>query len=465
MKVYRMLGLVVLVSLLLTACGGTASSGAGATPSPLPPITSDAAVISQGRLFPKQYAEISFNYSGNVAEVIAHEGDVVQPNDVIARLVSSETEETNVAHAQKAADVARAQQEVVAATQELLDAQKAITDMTESTATVLSLAQAQFTIADLQKQIDDNQRSLSYMVSPDLTYYRDQVTKAQDTLTTTMQTTSMTDLQLAVTQAKQSVDMRAIELQDATSLAGWGGSKIPLQAKENYDTAVATLKNAQLRLDQGQITTGDAIKDAQKKLDDANKQLNYVLQGPDAIKVAQAKANIAQLQAQLAKAQTDAQKLKANHGVDPDKLKTAEDRVAAAQTRLATAQASLTAAQLKAESVELKAPFGGTVAVQNLKVGQYINAGEAAVTLANLAQWEVKTDDLTEIEVVKVKVGETVNVKLDALPNVPLTGVVKAIRSQYEEKRGDITYTVTVALTSGDPQVRWGMTAEVTFAN
>ena len=55
--------------------------------------------------------------------------------------------------------------------------------------------------------------------------------------------------------------------------------------------------------------------------------------------------------------------------------------------------------------------------------------------------------------------------KLDALPEVKLTGVVKSIKSKYEEKRGDITYTVTIGLTSTDPKMRWGMTAEVTFEN
>jgi hypothetical protein len=40
---------------------------------------------------------------------------------------------------------------------------------------------------------------------------------------------------------------------------------------------------------------------------------------------------------------------------------------------------------------------------------------------------------------------------------------VTAISSKYEEKRGDITYTITIALTSTDPRMRWGMTADVQF--
>jgi multidrug resistance efflux pump len=86
------------------------------------------------------------------------------------------------------------------------------------------------------------------------------------------------------------------------------------------------------------------------------------------------------------------------------------------------------------------------------------------VTLADLSQWEVQTDDLTELEVVHIQAGQTVTVELDALPGVQLSGKVKSVAAKYVENRGDITYTTTIALTSSDPQMRWGMTAKVTFA-
>ena len=34
----------------------------------------------------------------------------------------------------------------------------------------------------------------------------------------------------------------------------------------------------------------------------------------------------------------------------------------------------------------------------------------------------------------------------------------------FEEKRGDITYTVRIRINEPDPRLRWGMTVEVTFA-
>jgi multidrug resistance efflux pump len=75
----------------------------------------------------------------------------------------------------------------------------------------------------------------------------------------------------------------------------------------------------------------------------------------------------------------------------------------------------------------------------------------------------VETDDLTEIEVVDVKVGQKVTVVADALPEVEMTGTVEEINQMFEEKRGDITYTVRISLDNPDSRLRWGMTVVVTF--
>jgi len=41
--------------------------------------------------------------------------------------------------------------------------------------------------------------------------------------------------------------------------------------------------------------------------------------------------------------------------------------------------------------------------------------------------------------------------------------VVTDISTLHQEKRGDITYTVTVATEKSDTRLRWGMTMVVTF--
>ena len=58
-----------------------------------------------------------------------------------------------------------------------------------------------------------------------------------------------------------------------------------------------------------------------------------------------------------------------------------------------------------------KTTVGGTVATQNLKVGEYVNMGQAMVTLADLSQWG--RDVCTEGETILMSVSEE-----DALPQI-----------------------------------------------
>ena len=112
---------------------------------------------------------------------------------------------------------------------------------------------------------------------------------------------------------------------------------------------------------------------------------------------------------------------------------------------------------------ELRSPFPGTVAKLDIKVGEIASAGTAIVTIADFSKWVIKTTDLTEIGVVNIKQGQTTKITLDALPDVELTGTVDAIGGTYSEKQGDIVYEVTIVLNDTNPDLRWGMTAEVKF--
>ena len=59
--------------------------------------------------------------------------------------------------------------------------------------------------------------------------------------------------------------------------------------------------------------------------------------------------------------------------------------------------------------------------------------------------------------------GQDVKISPDALPELELHGTVTSISKLFLEKRGDVTYTVTVDLTDTNPRLRWGMTMVVTF--
>lgn len=139
------------------------------------------------------------------------------------------------------------------------------------------------------------------------------------------------------------------------------------------------------------------------------------------------------------------------------------DQQALLEARLAAAEAGLEAAQKALESYTLKAPFDGTITDLYLEVEQLVGPEVPAAQLADLSEFEIKTSDLTELEVVKITEGQGVEITPDALPDLTLMGTVERISESFTTQAGDILYTVTISPDESDPQLRWGMTVELTF--
>jgi multidrug resistance efflux pump len=139
------------------------------------------------------------------------------------------------------------------------------------------------------------------------------------------------------------------------------------------------------------------------------------------------------------------------------------DAVAAADARIKAAQENLNAAQANLRNLELTATIDGTVVDLDMVPGQDVSPSLPVVRIADLSKLYVETDDLTEIEVVDVQIGQKVTIIADALPGAEMTGTVEEISQVFEEKRGDITYTVRILIDNPDPLLRWGMTVVVTF--
>ncbi len=132
--------------------------------------------------------------------------------------------------------------------------------------------------------------------------------------------------------------------------------------------------------------------------------------------------------------------------------------------QLAILEAKLNTAKAGVASLMVLAPFDGTVAELNAKVGESVSAGSNAATVADFSSWLVKTTDLTELEVVNIQEGQPASVVLDAIPDVTLNGVVDSISQTYAEQQGDVVYEVTILLTDTHPGILWGMTAVANFA-
>lgn len=187
--------------------------------------------------------------------------------------------------------------------------------------------------------------------------------------------------------------------------------------------------------------------------------------------VARAAAAVEQARVNLSDAERELQRQERleSAGATPrqqlDQAKTtAEARKAAlaqAQADLTTQQARFSESEGQLDKTELKATIDGTVAFLDVKVGEHANLGTVLVRIADESSWEVRSDDLTELTVAKVRIGDPVMLTFDGLPGLEIPAVVKFIRPYGEKKRGDITYTVTIAPERWDERLRWNMTAQI----
>jgi multidrug resistance efflux pump len=208
------------------------------------------------------------------------------------------------------------------------------------------------------------------------------------------------------------------------------------KARDNFEP-YKNLSDKRLALNNRVIDTGvyrDVAKRYKKELDDAWADYRRAIQWLNL------ESSLGTAQARLAQAQRDYEDL----------------QDAAFSEDTAGARAALA-------NAEVRAPIAGTITKLDLKVGQFVPAGQPLVTIADLSSWVVKTTDLTEIDVVNVREGQLVDVALDAMPDMTFKGNVLSIGQGYSEKQGDIVYEVTILLNDKNPAMRWGMTAEVRF--
>lgn len=223
--------------------------------------------------------------------------------------------------------------------------------------------------------------------------------------------------------------------------------------------ALDDLKDAQEKLDKYSNLAVDhpTRKNAQKAVDNATSDLHQAELERDRL---QAQLDQAQAVLDLAKARQAEAKRAFDTRVDgPD-----PDELALAEQQLKTAKAQTAAAQKALDQAVLTAPYDGVaLGIHDLEAGEKVAAGQPVVTFASREPWYVETRDLTELDVVKIEVGQKVKAVPDALPELELSGVVESISQVYTEKSNDVLYLVRIRLEDSDPLLRWGMTVEVTF--
>ena len=190
-----------------------------------------------------------------------------------------------------------------------------------------------------------------------------------------------------------------------------------------------------------------------------------------------AKANLEQGLAELRDAETALKRSedllaqgfvsRASHDIAVARQDKARANIASLQAGIAAAQANLRGTDVAVEQTLIRAPFDGVVLTKAANVGDVVtpfssalDAKGAVVTMADMSTLEVEAD-VSESNLSRVRIGQPVEIQLDALPDMRFRGVVA--RTVPTVDRAKATVMTKIRFLEADARVLPEMSAKVAF--
>jgi HlyD family secretion protein len=264
-------------------------------------------------------------------------------------------------------------------------------------------------VQEAEASVAASQAALDKLTEPplpaDLSAAKASVTAAQEALN---------QLQVGQTQDQLTV-LATTMLKDQVAVA---------QAQTAYDKVA-------WRNDVGTTTEAATLQQATLDLQNATAAYRQAIAPPTASDIATAKSNIAAAQDKVAQLLAG--------GTDADRR--------AAEANLKQAQLNLDQAQANLARATVRSPIAGAVLAVNAQVGQSVSSGFSAFSLGDLSSLEA-TVNVAEVDIPRVKVGQTAQIALDALPGQSFNGVVTLIAASSTSAQGVVNYPVTIQLTA-----------------
>lgn len=211
---------------------------------------------------------------------------------------------------------------------------------------------------------------------------------------------SIANAQRSIANAEREVQTKLTDLTLKQRLVSVGGesSEAVRLAQSDYDTAVATLEQAQLNL--------QTLQESQTYRGSSNAQT----------------------------------------------LLNSDLAIEASRNSLEKAQEDLT-------KTTIVAPFDGVVSVVNVKTGSIVNTTTAMVTIIDDSKIELPAQ-IDETEISKIQLGQKASVTLDALPGETFEGEVTEIAAAARVVSNIPIFDVTILLDNTQGHLRDGMSAE-----
>jgi len=138
----------------------------------------------------------------------------------------------------------------------------------------------------------------------------------------------------------------------------------------------------------------------------------------------------------------------------------APQNIAAQEAAVEAAQASVESARAKILNAQIIAPISGTITQFDAKVGQLASPSIPLISIISDTGYEVDAG-VSETDIGKVSLGDTVSMTLDAFPNETFSGSVFYIAPAETNNQGVINYQIKISFDKPDPRFKSGLTANI----
>ena len=147
----------------------------------------------------------------------------------------------------------------------------------------------------------------------------------------------------------------------------------------------------------------------------------------------------------------------ANSLLEQTKAGSTPEKIKALQAIVDQAKANLISSQSVNQKNFITAPFEGTITAVNINLGEISSPNTPAIKIISSNNLELKIK-LSEVDLVKVKVGNKAKVYLDTYgDSVVFSGVVSQVDPAATKDGNVSTYYAKIDFTSGDERIRSGM--------
>lgn len=213
------------------------------------------------------------------------------------------------------------------------------------------------------------------------------------------------------------------------------------QAEADYQQTLADLATARADLQNAQANARNVVQNARvaqsnaqvqaarrdKARNDLQRDQNLFKEQSLTRKQLEDTQNNVEVQARQYDANVEQINLaKTSQGVAQAGIARAQANIQKIQAALKVKQAAIDNAKLRVGYARLTAPIAGKIGRKNVVVGQYVQPGQNLFTIvADSTFWVVANFKETQLE--KMKVGQPVDIKLDAYPNLDVKGRVASL--------------------------------------